>query len=605
MCDIPSWLRTLGLGEYESQFSGNHITSDVLPNLTADDLRDLGVNSVGHRRRLLDAIALLRDNARADASGKTDASLAEPHGTGSGERRQVTVLFADLTGYTALSNVLDAEEIDGILTAFFEVADAAIVEHGGIIDKHIGDCVMAVFGAPVAHGNDAERAVLAALKIRESLPGLRERSGHDIGVHVGVASGEVLASQVGSVRHRAYTVTGESVNLASRLTDQAQSDEILLSSEVYRELRDRLDCEDVGEINVKGFTSPMKAWRLRGTRQEPIRERAFVGRGSELSQFSAAIATCREVRRGGVIHVRGDAGLGKTRLIEEFQQNARANGFACHNALVLDFGAGSGRDAVRTIVRSIVLGANSGSPTADVSAESMSVLAASGWIGADQGLFLHDLLNMPLPTEQRSLFDAMDPVTRQRGVTTTIIEIVTSAAKAAPLLIVIEDLHWADDSMLARISAVAEAARDYPLLLVLTSRITGDPMARSWRPLGPILTLDLAPLHQDEALILARSVFPEMGPSAKNCLERAAGNPLFLEQLLRSAKEHAGDTIPDSIQSLVQARMDRLKPADKQALQTASVFGKALYARRALRVDRRLALFAWSVGRAYSLATAW
>jgi predicted ATPase len=141
--------------------------------------------------------------------------------------------------------------------------------------------------------------------------------------------------------------------------------------------------------------------------------------------------------------------------------------------------------------------------------------------------------------------------------------------------------------------------------LVLTSRITGDPMARGWRPLGPILTLDLAPLHQDEALILARSVFLEMGPSAKNCLERAAGNPLFLEQLLRSAKEHAGDTIPDSIQSLVQARMDRLKPVDKQALQTASVFGKALYARRALRVDRRLALFAWSVGRAYSLATAW
>lgn len=585
--DVADWLRTLGLDQYESLFSDNHVTHDLLSNLTADDLKELGIHSVGHRRRLLDAIALLRDKAGAGAPDRHDGRSAEPHATGPGERRQVTVLFADLTGYTALSKFLDAEEIEGILAAFFEVADAAIVEHGGIIDKHIGDCVMAVFGAPVAHGNDAERAVLAALKIRDSLPMLRKRLGRDIGVHVGVASGEVLASQVGSARHRAYTVTGESVNLASRLTDRARNDEILLSSEVYRGLDDRIDCEDVGEIDVKGFTSPVRAWRLLCARQSPVRDRAFVGRRSELSQFSAAMATCRELRRGGVIYVRGDAGLGKTRLVEEFQRSARSNGFTCHSALVLDFGAGSGRDAVRTVIRSIVLGANTGLPTADDSAASISALVASGRIDADQGLFLHDLLNVSLPTQQRALFDAMDTATRSHGVTTTITRIVTSAAKAAALLIVIEDLHWADDSMLARISAVAEVARDYPLLLVLTSRMSGDPTARGWRPYGPILTLDLAPLHQDEALTLARNVFPQMGPSAANCLERAAGNPLFLEQLLRNAEEHADDAIPDSIQSLVQARMDRLRTVDKQALQTASVFGQrfALDGLRALIED--------------------
>ncbi len=506
---------------------------------------------------------------------------------GPGERRQVTVLFADLTGYTALSKELDAEEIEDILTAFFEVADASIVDHGGIIDKHIGDCVMAVFGAPVAHGNDAERAVLAALKIRDSVHMLRKRLGRDVGVHVGVASGEVLASQVGSARHRAYTVTGESVNLASRLTDHAPSDEILLSSEVYRGLQDRIDCEDLGDIDVKGLALPVRGWRLLGTRQTPVSDRTFVGRASELSQFSAAIATCLEIRRGRVIHLRGDAGLGKTRLIEEFQRSARANGFTCHSGLVLDFGAGSGRDAVRAVVRSIVLGADAGPSTADVSPASISALVASGRIGADQGLFLHDLLNVSPPTELRALFDAMDTATRSRGVSTTITEVVTSAAKATALLIVIEDLHWADDLMLARISAVAEVAREYPLLLVLTSRIAGDPMARGWQPSCPILTLDLAPLHHDGALTLARNIFPQMGPSAASCLERAAGNPLFLEQLLRNAEEHADDAVPDSIQSLVQARMDRLKPLDKQALQTASVFGQrfALGGLRALMED--------------------
>ena len=350
--EVADWLRTLELDQYAAQFRDNDITGDLLPNLTADDLRDLGVTSIGHRRRLLDAIALLlRDKTNVDGLANTEQLLTESRETGPGERRQVTVLFADLTGYTELSKLLDAEEIEGILTAFFEVADTAIVEHGGIIDKHIGDCVMAVFGAPVAHGNDAERAVLAALRIRESVPMLCKRLGRDIGVHVGVASGEVLASQVGSARHKAYTVTGESVNLASRLTDHARSGEILLSSAVYRGVQDRLDCEDVGDIDVKGFVSPVRAWRLLRTRDAPVLDRAFVGRASELGQFAAAMATCVETHRGRVIYVRGEAGLGKTRLIEEFQRSARANGFACHNGLVLDFGAGSGRDAVSAVIK--------------------------------------------------------------------------------------------------------------------------------------------------------------------------------------------------------------------------------------------------------------
>jgi len=150
------------------------------------------------------------------------------------------------------------------------------------------------------------------------------------------------------------TVSGESVNLASRLTDHARSGEVLLPSAIYRELRKRLDCEDVGDIEVKGLASPVRAWRPKGTRPPREGDRMFVGRVSELRQFAAAMAACLEVRRGRVIYVRGEAGLGKTRLIERLQRDARLNGFMCHSGLVLDVGAGTGRDAVRAVIRSIV-----------------------------------------------------------------------------------------------------------------------------------------------------------------------------------------------------------------------------------------------------------
>jgi class 3 adenylate cyclase/tetratricopeptide (TPR) repeat protein len=568
--EVADWLKCLGVDQYARQFHDNHITFDLLPTLTTDDLKDLGVISVGHRRRLLDAIARLR------ATDKVESTERPPieQGEAAAERRQVTVLFADLTGYTELSRLLDAEVLERVLTAFFDVADAAVVEHGGTIDKHIGDCVMAVFGAPVAHGNDAERAVLAALRIRASVPSLCERLGRDIGVHVGLASGEVLASQIGSARHRAYTVTGESVNLASRLTDRASSGEILLSSAVYRGLADRLDCNEVGDVDVKGFSSPVRVWRLLGIRQASAGHRPFVGRASELGQFQAAVATCRDLGRGRVIYVRGEAGLGKTRLVEEFQDAARQSGFVCHSGLVLDFGAESGRDAVCAVLRDIAIDGNSVGLSDEAGGKRIAALVDEGRIHADHAIFMYDLLNIAPPVALQALQNAMETATRTRGLLETITAFVASTAKTRPLLIVVEDLHWSDDSLLAQVAAVADAANESRLLLVLTSRNVGDPLQRAWHVSSPLLTIDLAPLHHQESLTLAQNVLQELGPLAASCVERAAGNPLFLEQLLRNAGEQLDGAVPDSVQSLVQARLDRLEPSDKQALQAASVFGQ-------------------------------
>ena len=174
--DLSAWLHGLGLGQYEQAFRQNAIDLEVLPRLTADDLKELGVIAVGHRRKLLDAIAALRESASPGSDDPQDgkvpsASLVDP----TGERRQVTVLFADLAGYTAWGQQLDAEEVHALLEHFFDRTDRIIQEHGGRIDKHIGDCVMGVFGAPIAHADDAEQAARAALAIRDAIPPVSAR----------------------------------------------------------------------------------------------------------------------------------------------------------------------------------------------------------------------------------------------------------------------------------------------------------------------------------------------------------------------------------------------------------------------------------------------
>jgi class 3 adenylate cyclase/tetratricopeptide (TPR) repeat protein len=576
--NVAAWLHDLGLGQYEQAFRENDIDAAVLAHLTADDLIGIGVTSVGHRRKLLAAIAELRDgtsptptpvSAPASISG-----LASP--LPEAERRQVTVLFADIAGYTKLADELDAEEVHAILGSFFDLADASVVDHGGTVDKHIGDCVMAVFGAPVAHGNDPERCVRAAIDIGRRMPLVAADLGRSIGVHIGIASGEVMASGTGSARHVEYTVTGESVNLASRLKDKAPTGEIFISDSVYRALAERVDCSEVGELAIKGLAKPVKAWRLLAFR-EPTRSgrQAFVGRHRELRQLEAVLAQCRDTRRGRAIYIRGEAGIGKTRLLEQFQTKAEWESFACHSGLVLDFGMGSGQDAIRSLVRSL-LGLTGQSSREEIEAAAEKALE-DGMLADERRVYLNDLLNLPQSTELRTLYDAMDNPARNRGKRATIAELVTRASGRCPRLLAIEDLHWADQMTLDHLANLAETVAGCPALLVMTSRLERDPLHEAWGQTiagQPILTIDLGPLQPSEASGLAEAYFDALGELAQRCVERADGNPLFLEQLLRHAEESAEGSVPGSIRSLVQARLDRLALPDKRALQTASVLGQ-------------------------------
>jgi class 3 adenylate cyclase len=292
--DIATWLRDLGLEQYTAAFGENAVDTVVLPELTEVDLEALGVAPLGHRKKLLKAIAALQLGPTTPTAA---TAVRPPHSPGApldeGERREVTVLFADLAGYTALSHALDAEEVHALLGRFFEAVDRIVENHGGHVDKHIGDCVMAVFGAPVAHDNDTERAVRTALAIRDVMPKVSRDAGRHVSAHVGIAGGQVVASGTGSMSHRESTVTGQSVNLASRLTDAAGAGEILVSEAVRMALANQLVCSEAGALVVKGFAEPVRAWRLLRLQMTEGRAGPFVGRGAELAQFGAALAHCR------------------------------------------------------------------------------------------------------------------------------------------------------------------------------------------------------------------------------------------------------------------------------------------------------------------------
>ena len=350
---------------------------------------------------------------------------------------------------------------------------------------------------------------------------------------------------------------------------------ILISDAVRHMLPPGFALHQAGTLEVKGFAEPVRAWRLLGFGEAAPEDRPFVGRRVELTRFRAALGACRADGTGQTIVIRGEAGIGKTRLVEEFQAQAAAEGFACHLSLVLDFGAGTGQDAIRALVRSL-LGLRAGSDLAAARAALEHAIAADPAL-VDRRVFLNDLLDLPQPTELRALYDAMDGATRSRGVRETVAALVRQASTRTPLLLAVEDVHWADQATLDHLASLAATAAVCPAILIMTSRIEGDPLDHAWRAgtgASPLAIIDLGPLPAREATELAAAYFEANSDFARRCVERAAGNPLFLEQLLRHAEGAAEAAVPGSVQSLVQARMDQLDPFDRQALQTAAIFGQ-------------------------------
>jgi class 3 adenylate cyclase len=560
---LRQWLETHGLAKYAGVLSENDVDLDVLPELTDADLRELGL-SLGDRKRLL--AALRSDGGEAPVS--TDVPAPQ-----TGDRREVTVLFCDLSGFTRLSAERDAEEVHETLSSYFAAVDEIVRAYGGTIDKHIGDTVMALFGAPVAHANDPERAVRSAAEIHRALA----RFDPPLVAHVGIASGTVVANQTGSAAYTEYTVTGSSVNLASRLQDLAEPGTTYVSDAVHGAVEALVTSEEVGEVEVKGFEAPVRVWRIADVPSEhgAGSRGTFVGRRAELRRLEGVLADCRETGAEQVVLVRGEPGIGKTQLVERYLEIAADLGMGCHTGLVLDFGAGRGRGAIPAILRSLLgLGATAGERER---AGAVARSADQGLIDARDIVHLNELLDLPQPPDLRALYDAMDEQARSAGRHRVTAGLVEALARERPLLLRVEDIHWADRSLIDRLAELAQALAELPVVLVMTSRIEGDPIDAAWRARVrdcPLMTIDLGPLRPAEAEELAAAHFERGEELVRACIERAAGNPLFLDQLLRSVEDDGAGSVPGSVRSIVQMRVDNLDPDDRDALQAAAVLGQ-------------------------------
>ncbi len=589
--DVTNWLEELGLGEYASVFEKNNVDIEVLPELTDADLKELGV-TLGHRKRVLKAIRALTEveldppvSPATPLAGVTtavttdsDASLAAWERM-PGERKPVTMLFADITGSTALTEKLDAEETHDLLYGATQRMCAAVENNQGTVCRFMGDGVMSMFGAPVASEHHAIDACEAALEMQHAI---RDYASDIEGlqIRVGLHSGEVVVLTVGEGDKVEYDASGPTVPIAARMEQVAEPGAVYITTATHQLAGARIEAEALDPVLLKGISDPVPVFalhRVRSIEERPVdaARTPIVGRRAELRQFQGMLDACIEDGHGQTVIVRGEPGIGKTRLVEEFARIAANKGVVCHRGLVLDFGVGKGQDAIRALVRSFLEIPFGSAEAARERAADRAI--DGGLLDRDQRVYLNDLLDLPQPIELRALYDAMDNATRNAGKRSVVSRLVTRVSGNQPILATMEDVHWADTITLAHLAILAKAVAECSALLVLTSRIEGDPLDQTWRSRTegcPIITIDLGPLRRDESRALIREFMDSTAPLAKDCLERAAGNPLFLEQLLRNAGEGSAESLPDSIQSLVLARTDRLSPIDKRAMQAASVIGQ-------------------------------
>ncbi len=527
----------------------------------------------------------------------TDVALAEgivgpaaapaPAPADEGERRQATVMFCDLSGYTALNETFDPEDVEALMARVKSDASAVIERHGGTVNQFVGDEIMALFGVPVAHRDDASAAIAAALELHGAvdayLATLDPAFARSLAMHTGIATGLVV-SRRSDARAGDFALTGDAVNTGARLRSAAAPHEVLVCTTTWQQVADSFDADATTALALKGKDQSLVAYRIRGARRTPASAAiALVGRDEELAEFRALAEACAQRRRSRVVVVRGDPGVGKSRLVAEFVATACAFGFSSHRATVLDFGAETGRDAVRSLARSM-LGVDG---AADEAARRTAIerAGADRPMGAERLLFLHDLLDVAPPVELRALAAAMSTTAREQGSLHALCETVGAIGAAAPLLLVVEDIHWADAWTLERLAALAVLAARQPLLLVMTTRFAGDPSAGAWRTAlhgAPLIGIDLGPLTIDDSHRLAALSSTMPAALVASCVDRAEGNPLFLLQLLLDAGAAAQTSLPGSIQALVHTRMDRLATDDKAALQAASVLGQR-YTIEALR----------------------
>jgi len=487
----------------------------------------------------------------------------------------VTVLFADVTGSTVLGERLDAETLRRVIGRYFEAMRSVLERHGGIVEKFVGDAVMAVFGIPVVHEDDALRAVRAALGMQEALAALNVDLAGDWGVRlsarIGVDTGEVVA---GDLSAGGTFATGAAVVVAARLEQSAAPDEVLIGRETYLVVRDAVEAEPVEPLALKGKHELVAAYRVVRVLPEPVPARhldaPLVGRAAELAQLEDAFERAVAERSCRLVTVLGGPGVGKSRLAAEVASRAGDRATVLVGRC-LPYGEGITYWPVVEAVKQAAAIAD-GDPPEQVRAKVASVLGAGE--------------EAPLVAEHVAQVIGVGETTASSGETFWAVRrLLEAIARERPLVLVLEDVHWAEPTLLDLIEYVADWWRDAPLLLLCLARpelLDARPGLGHGRRGGA--TVRLEPLGEDETdlLIDMRLRGLELGEPARARIKDAAeGNPLFVEQMLAMIGKAGADAddvaVPPTIQAVLAARLDRLGAEERRVLERASVMGRLFW----------------------------
>ena len=592
--DVAAWLRELGLERYERAFRDNEVDADLLPNLTADDLKDLGVSLVGHRRRLLDAIAALRAPEHEVVEQHVDE--APPAGQAhrsEAERRQLTVLFCDLVGSTELSGRLDPEDMRELISAYHGISATVITRYEGHVAKYMGDGVLAYFGWPRAHEDDAERAVRAGLQLVQAVGQLEIGDGGPLAARVGVATGQVVVGDLIGKGAEEEAVVGQTPNLAARLQALAEPGSVVIDPRCHQLVGGLFEYADLGTQDLKGFTEPVQTWHVLDESRAESRFEAMhgqqltvlVGREHEIGLLADRWERTKE-GEGQVVLLSGEPGIGKSRIVRALRARL-AN--EPHTPLSHYCSPHHTNSALYPVIGLLERAAGfTRDDRAEARLDKLEALLSQATAALGEAVPLVAAL-LGIETGQRYPALALTPQHQKQRTLKALVDQVEGLAAQKPVFAVYEDVHWVDPSTLEALDQLIERVQRLPVLVLITFRPEFNP---PWTGHAHVMQLSLSRLTRRHGQALVEEVtggkaLPD--EMLNQILAKTDGVPLFVEELTKTVLESAlltdaGDhyalagplvplEIPATLHDSLMARLDRLAPV-KEVAQAGAVIGR-------------------------------
>jgi class 3 adenylate cyclase len=587
MQQITEWLEKLGMSEYAELFVANRIDLSVLPELTDQDLKELGI-VLGDRRKILRAIAGHKSSETIAPNPESQAvNVARPQDAA--ERRQVTVMFSDLVGSTALSARMDPEDLREVISAYQKCVAATVQRYGGFIAKYMGDGVLGYFGYPQAHEDDAERAVRAGLELVAAVGALKTHA--TLQTRVGIATGLVVVGDlIGSGASQEQAIVGETPNLAARLQGIAEPNSVVIAESTRKLVGNLFELQDLGAQDLKGISGRVQAWgalrpssvesRFDALHASPLTE--LVGREEELELLRRRWSKAK-TGEGQLVLLSGEPGIGKSRLTAALLERLAAEP---HTRLRYFCSPQHTDSALYPIISQMERAAGfTHNDTLQAKFDKLDALLASSSTPRNDAALLADMLSLPSDGRYPTL--ELAPQQRRQKTLEALTAQLEALSRSGPVLMIFEDVHWVDPSSLEVLGRTVDRLKTLPVLLTITYRPEFDP---PWIGRPYVTALNLNRLGEREiAAIIDRVAGNKalLESTRQDIIKRTDGIPLFVEEMTKAVLEAEGEAaasavatipspcigVPASLHASLMARLDRLGPA-KEVTQIGAAIGR-------------------------------